>query len=278
MTSSWRDGFLPQTSATIADKIALLRRGGAHALHCVFDFDHTLTTGIKAGFNPSTWGVLESMLPPDGYAEAKAKFEFYRPKELDGTMTDKDAKDWSTNSFTILTRYGLNLHEAEERFMQHAKLRDGTVELFDTCRRAGIPVVVMSAGIAQIIELLCNRHDIRPDLILSTEVSVDARGTIIGWNPATQIHARNKKELKHPELNAWRQSRPNVLMLGDIFADLDMVEAGESTLCIRVMDKTIDKGIVEADYAAATVAAGYDLIVDYSLDPVDRLVNFIANA
>lgn len=73
-----------------------------------------------------------------------------------------------------------------------------------------------------------------------------------------------------------RPTHPSTVLLGDVTADADMVASRDYMIRIRVLDPR--KGEVSDQVVAlqASFDAGYDLVTEYSLEPVVRILEQLA--
>jgi hypothetical protein len=111
-------------------KIADFGRVGASGMHVIFDFDRTLTVKRPGSDDEvTTWHILGEHLPPEGKLEYKNLFQKYRGVELRGELTTQTAVDWWSASFELYIKYGINLPDVENDFLDKASIRPGVVEL-----------------------------------------------------------------------------------------------------------------------------------------------------
>ena len=59
----------------------------------------------------------------------------------------------------------------EQDFLSKASIRPGTKELFDLCAEHGIPTIILSAGIKDVIELWAEAYQIKPSVILAPTIN-----------------------------------------------------------------------------------------------------------
>ena len=119
-------------------------------------------------------------------------------------------------------------------------IRPGVKELFNICSKKNIPTIIISAGVRDVIEAWCQRFEIKPSIILSTNLFFDSDGIISGWDKKTLIHILNKKEKGHQEIKKIRKLRPNTILIGDSIKDESMVSGVKNVLRIMVDDPRKD--------------------------------------
>jgi 5'-nucleotidase len=268
-------GFQYQDAPDVLHKLAAFAAAGPQNLHVVSDFDLTLTAGKERGQNLGTWDVMDELMPPEGIARHAAIYNSFRPIELLGQLTDTVAAEKWSETLDLIVGYHMDINTVESAFLSVAKLREGGKELFDICEQSGIPTVVLSSGIRNVIEQMAMHYGIHPTHILSNDLVVDDAGTVQAWRRDTLIHMLNKKEMGHSELSKLRTTRPNVLLMGDVPDDAKMV-AGDNVIRIRVIDprkgETHSRDILERSFAA-----GYDLVIEHSLRPVSSIVHWLVD-
>lgn len=220
------------------EKVQRFGAAGLHSVHVVLDFDYTLTLPIAADGSraPSSWGVLERHLPPEAQKECQDMYEYYVVKELDGTLTNEEAVEWWTRALTIQRESKVDLVAVEANFMEQANIRPGTHELFETLNEADVPSIILSAGVKNVIDIWCAAYGISPSLVMSTEFTTDHEGKMNGWDPSTMVHALNKDEADHPEMNRIKSDHPHTIVIGDSMHDHRMAAGDDTTIRIRIVD------------------------------------------
>lgn len=271
------DGFYCGDELAVQHKLAMLGAAGPEGIHVVSDFDLTLTAGKTPGHNLGTWDVMDELMPPEGVERHREIYHSFRPIELEGKLTEEIAIEKWGETLDLIASYRIPIADVEDAFLAVAMLRDGAKELFDVCRSLSIPTVVLSSGIRNVIQLVADRYDIRPDYILSNDMIVDEDGRICGWRPDTLIHILNKGEKGHSELSGLRSVRPHVILLGDVPDDTKMV-AGEDVLRVRVLDPRKGENHDAASGLQASFDAGYDLVVESDLSPLSTIIHWLAYA
>lgn len=268
-------GFQFEDEERLRRKIITLADSGHQGLHIVSDFDMTLTAGKMPGQNVGTWDVLDELLPPEGVEKHRQIYQSFRPIEIAGELTEDIAIEKWAETLDLMIEYGMNLKDIDDAFLSVAMLRDGVKELFSICEDFEIPTVVLSSGVKNVIECIVDRYDVRPDFIFSNQMIVDEWGQFISWDKQNLIHIMNKKERGHQELARLRDSRPHVILLGDVIDDIRMVD-GPDVLRIRVIDPRKGENHHREDILRDSFAAGYDLVVDHSLQPAAQLVAWLS--
>jgi HAD superfamily phosphoserine phosphatase-like hydrolase len=269
------NGLIIGDAAALEAKIADFAQVGAHGTHVIFDFDRTLTVK-KPGSDDevTTWHILGEHLPPEGKLEYKNLFQKYRGIELRGELTTQTAIDWWSASFELYIKYGINLPDVENDFLNKASIRPGVAELFELCAKHSIPTIILSAGIRDVIEIWCRRYKIEPSLIISTTLTLDHAGKITGWERDTLVHVLNKSEATHAELVSIRSERPKTFLIGDSLDDAAMASGDRDVIRVRVLDPRGDEIISEQEMQK-TLKKFDVLIQSGSMRPFLELVELV---
>lgn len=269
------EGFIVHNPKAVAAK---LRRFTASSTHIVADWDRTLTANGR-GRDITTWGVMQELLPLEAQESENRTYAHYHPKELAGIFTEQEALDWWSGSLNLHVKHGLNIHDMERAINKiNLRPRAGAVELLDFCKKAGMPTVILSAGVRNVIEWVVQKYGMEPSVILATHLNSDETGRVISWDKQTMIHALNKHEAGHRELSIIRQKQPHAILLGDTIKDAYMVEGDENVLRIRVCDTHPSESPAETKaFREASFAVGFDLIVSDDLHPVVKLAEWLAD-
>ncbi len=259
----------------VQEKLDLFCRAGIQKIHFVSDFDRTLTkTKNVKNEIVTTWAILEDHLSKKGKKEAESLYNYYRPLEVAGKMTFKDADFWWIKALEIFIREKIKWSDIALDVENRMPVRDGVSELFETCEKSKIPFVVISAGIRDVIELWCQRLGFKPDVILSTDLVFDEAGRLISWKKDSLIHVLNKNEMGHAGVSAISKTRPNAILLGDSLDDAAMVKESPSVLKIMINDPAArEKHLQEKDFMEK-VFSRVDLCLNReSLHPVVDFLN-----
>lgn len=242
------DGLIVASPSNFEEKLADFATLGATGVHAVFDFDRTLTVKRPGSQDEvTTWHILREHLPENGQAEYQKLFEKYRALELSGEMSQHDAIEWWSSILNLFVEHRIDLVAVEETFLGRASIRPGTVELFRLFADNGIPTIILSAGIREVISIWCRKYGIKPSSIVSTALTLSDENKISGWQKDTLVHVLNKSESTHPELAAIRSRRPKALLVGDSLDDAAMANGEEDVIRVRILDPRADEIATEQE-------------------------------
>lgn len=229
-------------------KLKRILEDGAHKLHIIADFDMTLTKNYIFNAKSSCW---ERNISAHGmfmrYSKASDKFkretqslcDIYYPMEVDQLLTEQEKiphmVKWWQGAHDLIKEMGFTRRQITEMVQENpVEFREGTEKLFSICEKSRIPVLIFSAGIANVIEEILKRRNLAQNYqlfhILSNRMlfeseSVDAK--VVGFSEPL-LHVFNKSESILYEQDAFKTyskqvaTRPNVILIGDSLGDIRM--------------------------------------------------------
>lgn len=278
--------YMKDADATISKVQKILCDGFDH-LQVISDFDRTLTHG---SFNnkpcASCHGVLESgeLLNPEIREKLKQLSLHYYPIEMDPDLPVEEKipvlTKWWDENHALLEQCGIDkLGISQAVKASSALLRDGCNEFFATLDEYGVPLLIFSAGIADVLEeIIRQQSKIYPNMIIvSNSMKFNDKGTMIGMKGSTiHIFNKNKKALDNMNYAKCSEKRENVLLLGDSMGDLQMSDGVENMkTCLKIgflngnVEQWLDKYINAWDIV---------LVGEPSLSIVNKLILDIKKA
>ncbi|HLC86539.1 MAG TPA: haloacid dehalogenase-like hydrolase [Candidatus Nanoarchaeia archaeon] len=213
--------------------------------HVVADFDGTLTKAFVEGQKTHTTIAQirqGNYLTPDYSARAHALFDEYHPYEisLDLSLIEKCDKmlEWWRKHMELMIECGMN-KEVILDIIEKKKIvgREGLAELLNLLAENNIPLLIISAGLGDIIkEYLESEGIMHKNIhIISNFYNFDSNEKVIGYKSQI-IHSYNKNEVavkSHPYYEQIKE-RKNVILLGDSLGDLGMIEGITHEEIIRI--------------------------------------------
>jgi len=233
---NYLNDFLYKDEKKVNKKINSFLSSGSKKIHLVLDFDRTLTIGK----NSTTWAIFGAHLKKEGIIKYKKAYEKYRPLEISDRMKISQAVAWWEEMLNLYKENKVKWQDVMKDVKMKMSIRSGARELFNICSKKGIPTIVISAGNKNIIEAMFRRFDIKPTIILSTELFFDSKGCMSGWDKDSLIHVLNKKEMGHTQINKIKKSRPKTILIGDSIQDAKMVSGNKNVLRIIVDNPRVD--------------------------------------
>jgi len=273
-----RNNVLAKGTVQLRDRVSItavlkkLIESGAKKLQIITDFDHTLSKSKKTcgTDNCTTYRIFDCVangVDPRLQAALRELSAKYYPIEMDPNLSVEEKLPhmlyWWTAAHDLISRAGFG-KAILARYVEQAKveLRDGVLEFLRLCEQEGIPVVIFSAGIGDIIELIlrqqygCVPKNVH---IISNMMQYNESDTIVGFLPPL-IHTFNKnRTVIQGERPFFLQlkDRPNVLLMGDTLGDLNMdvgvVNEG-AIVKIGFLNHHIEKSL-------QTYLAGYNIVL-----------------
>ncbi|KAI4351235.1 hypothetical protein L6164_005611 [Bauhinia variegata] len=226
-------------------KIAAIRLAGPQKLQVIADFDATLTKfWVNGSRGQSSHGLLQQG-NPEYDAKREQLYHYYHPLEFSPTIPleekTKLMEEWWGKTHTLLIEGGLTYESIRQSVANSSiAFRDGVIELFEFLEERDIPVLIFSAGLADIIEEVLRQklhRSFKNVKIVSNRMVFDNNSRLISFK-GKLIHSLNKNEHAldmaapvHEQLgdtdvpsddNASVKKRTNVLLLGDHTGDLGM--------------------------------------------------------
>ncbi|GBG26307.1 7-methylguanosine phosphate-specific 5'-nucleotidase [Hondaea fermentalgiana] len=228
-----------------AGKIEMLKRAGKDKLRVVIDFDYTMTTfwvGEERGYSCHRT-IEECGLLPDSYHRvARGLQEKYFPLEISAEISHeqkyKYMVEWVEKAHEALKEAGFRKEYVAEAVRRaRVELRAGVPEFLSMLSKAGIPVLIFSAGIADVLEeVLRQRGQLYDNItIVSNKFCFNENGTLRGFEAELAgrepFQVLNKRfthaapEARQQLLASWGDDEDaTVLLVGDSTGDVHMSE------------------------------------------------------
>ncbi|KAK3146603.1 hypothetical protein QOZ80_3BG0268800 [Eleusine coracana subsp. coracana] len=258
----------------LARKVAAIRAAGPAKLQVIADFDGTLTRYWYDGARGQTSHGLLRQGNDEYDAKREALYEHYHPIEIcpDIPLQEKAKlmEEWWGKTHGLLIEGGLT-YEAIKKSVADAAIafRDGVVEMFEFLEERDIPVLVFSAGLADIIEEVFRQklhRSFKNIKIVSNRMVFNEDGRLVAFKGKT-IHVLNKNEhaldMAAPVHDnpgdpngsiddySMVKKRTNVLLLGDHIGDLGMSDGlnYENRIAVGFLNANVEKSL--KDYSEA---------------------------
>ncbi|CAA7052104.1 unnamed protein product [Microthlaspi erraticum] len=255
----------------LTDKITLIRDAGPSKFQVIADFDATLTRYRVNGLRGQTSHNLLQQGNAEYDAKRQALYDHYHPLEISPVIPiDEKTKlmeEWWSKTHDLLIEGGLT-YDAIKKSVENSSIafREGVVELFEFLEKKEIPVLIFSAGLADVIEevLRQNLHRTFKNVkIVSNRMVFDDNGRLVSFK-GKLIHVLNKNEhaldMAGPlhdqlgvdtgeededEANAYVKQRTNVLLMGDHLGDLRMSDglSYETRISVGFLNDNIEKSL-----------------------------------
>ncbi len=215
--------------------------------YVIADFDHTLTTSKST----ASMGIIPKFIGGGCLEQRLALYNHYRPLELnykiDKTEKQKLMREWATKSFSVLIKY-IKSEKIIKDSIKGANLylREGAKEFLELMHNKNIPVIIMSAGVGNIIEeFLKDNNCLYKNIYIVSNFFKFPNGK--AHLDINNIIATSNKEYKRipKEVQDKIKDKKCSLLLGDLIEDLKMQRKDNlsKTLTIGFLDENIEESI-----------------------------------
>ena len=264
-------------------KLAAIKNSGKDNLHIVSDFDRTLTkvqhNGIKT--QNSFFGLREGNYFGENFLKRDIElYDKFYPVEISIEYSHDDKfsamQEWWEEYYDMVLDYDLTqdiIKDIAKNGKMH--LRDNGETFFKILSDNNIPILILSAGIGNVIEEYLKVKNLVTDNvhIISNFYTFDENGKANGYNKPL-IHTMNKSEviIRNYPYHEEVENKKNIILLGDNINDVDMSEGMHHDNIIKI-GFTYDKTEMVIDEFLNV----YDVLItqDGDLDFVNELLKEI---
>ena len=198
------------------------------SMYVAIDFDRTITgtSGVDS------WDATGILLGEEFKNKLNELYLIYRPIELDYSIpkNKKEAmmEKWYKDVLDLYYEYGLTKEKLEKSVREsNLVFRDNAQDFLKSMYSHNIPVIILSAGIGNVIELfLKDNHCYYGNIfVISNFIIFNDKGEMERFKNKI-IHTTNKttKGNLPQELEKQINTKKTILLLGDIIDDKKMVE------------------------------------------------------
>lgn len=257
------------------EKLNRFQTDGPNRLLVVSDWDRTLTRATaEDGRDQSTCSVIANSghLGPAFGRRYRELFDRYRGIERASDIPRHEKlphlRQWWTRQFDLLLEYKLNVRIIHRIVSEkRPRLREGARRFFCRLHDCGIPLIILSAGIRQIIEARLAAIGVPTAnvVIIANVLDFDTKGDAVAYHTPL-IHSLNKTGAGAEAF----PGRRNLLLLGDTLEDINMA-AGIGHESLLSFAFPVDFDHIE-DFRSL-----YDVVItpEASLEPVNAVLNDI---
>ena len=234
-----------QDQESFEQKLTSIKNAGPSNLHVIADFDRTLSKAIVDGNKVNTTYAIirnNNYLKPDYANKAHALFDQYHEYEISDSITEdeRDSKmiEWWQKHMELLMEDGMNLNVVEDIIQRHSPtMRQGAKEFFRVLYEKQVPLLIFSAGIGNLIEGFLKKEGMFYDNvhIIANFYDFDEEGNLKGYRSKI-VHPFNKSEVQLTNTPYFKgiAERKNVILLGDLIADLEMTKGIEHDTILKI--------------------------------------------
>ncbi|XP_065345865.1 7-methylguanosine phosphate-specific 5'-nucleotidase-like isoform X2 [Cloeon dipterum] len=209
--------------------------GNSQKLQVISDFDQTLTKDHEDGERClTTFGIFHSTPQlPDGYcAQSEVLYHKYHPMEVHPDLSVEEKTPYMVQWYKDSEQLLFGADVSKENLKNHIYssktiFRDGSKDIFDALKKAGVPVLVFSAGVGDVVRHALEKHQMLLDnvRIISNFLNWDSESGKLAGFQGDMIHVFNKNQravAAHEEYFSLLANRPNVILMGDNEGDAAM--------------------------------------------------------
>lgn len=237
----------------------------------VMDFDRTITTNDSMG----SWAVLENpdFMNPNFKKESQLLIDEYYPHELDYSL-DKETKstymqEWYKKNLDLFYKYNLT-NDILLNCVKHSdiKFRNGFADFFKDLHFKNIPVIIISAGIGNVIVELLKINNCYYDNVhvFSNFIKFEDNLMLPFTNEIIHTSNKNLAITKHSDIIA---NKNYIILLGDLIEDLNMIPSKD-------LNRAVTFGFLEQNVVEnfKFYKEAFDIVLtnNSSFDDVERVL------
>lgn len=218
----------------VSGKLKKMVEGGSALLQVITDFDRTLTKDNVNGVpTKSSYGVFElcAELPVSFRDGCRRLCEKYHPIEVSPNLTVEEKipfmVDWWKQCEDLYCGLQIDKNMIDRAVKEaNVEFRDGCHEMLKKLNEKSIPVLVLSAGLGDVISLTLQNKSLNyPNVhVISNFFRFDGNEIIGYLGPTIHVFNKNEKTVQNSEYFNEVNHRSNVLLLGDSLGDANMAE------------------------------------------------------
>lgn len=220
-------------------------------MYVAIDFDKTITDTKSE----DSWDATGKLLGKEFNNKLERLYREYRPIELSYQISFDEKKlameRWYQKCMSLYYEYHLTESKLNESVKKSNLIfRKGTKEFLNELYENSIPVIILSAGIGNAIELFLEENNsyYKNIFIMSNFIKFDKNGKMEKFE-GDMIHSLNKSTKGNlpKEIEAELESRSYRLLIGDAIEDKKMVpeEQWEETIAVGFLNENIEENSEE---------------------------------
>ena len=246
----FRDALLGQNihiadTNKLSDILEQLVLHGVGKLQLVVDFDRTLTNRWdvkRRRLHPTTRGILNQLCPLSLRNRIVLINKNIRAAETDLSLSRLRrmplmvARQQSIQR--ILLKCTLKRDDIQDIVRRNANLRAGTSELLDWSGRLGVPLVVMSSGIGDVVHAelaLAHAKSLpRTVKVVSNFCVFNSSNNLVGFSQPLIVSSGKSSTLIPASVAAELLGRSCMILVGDALDDATMSDGAELTTLLKI--------------------------------------------
>lgn len=240
-------------------------------IYIVTDFDGTLTLSTS----DSSWASIfkNPNVTKEFVQECIRIFNKYHPIEIDESIPFEQKLDimsqWYKVNIETLINYDIdeeiiNYSANNEKIMC---FREGAKHFLELLNEHEIPVIIISAGVGNIIEQFLIKNNCNfPNIFICSNFLEYLDGKIVGVRNGNLIHSLNKNEVSLPNDIKEKIKDRTPILLGDNIMDINMVDEDKRVIKIGFLDEKVHERLepFKANYdLVCTENTSYDELIEH---------------
>ena len=231
------------------EKLNSLNSVSTNDLYILTDFDGTITKDNS----DSSWASIfkNPKVTKEFIDECLKLYNHYHKFEIDESIPLKDKMiimdEWYRKNVETLVNFKvteeiINYAADNEKIMS---FRDGAIEFLKEMYEKKVPIIVISAGVGNIIEQFLIRNNCNySNIYICSNFLEYENGIIKGVKNSNLIHSLNKNEVFLPEdIKVKINDRKNILLIGNSVSDISMADNKKKVYKLGFLDENIDERI-----------------------------------
>ena len=201
-----------------AKRAAFLGSASVDSLMVITDFDATLTSGDSEQCHDMLGA--SKLLSPQFRAEFAPLLDWTSNVDIDGV-------EWWDKAHELMVRHATPPRELIPRLVREASMkpRPGALEMLKRLEELGVPVLIVSAGVSDVIEEFLRQHGAMSEnvTICSNRLNYEADSTPKSVAPSPPITSFTKEYAYSSARSFFAEhaKRRSILQLGDSLTDVD---------------------------------------------------------
>jgi 5'-nucleotidase len=260
-----------KTKTFAAKHQAILRQACVDGLMVITDFDATLTTGNSMQCHDLIYCSADI---PDSFREECAPLLDWQTNPL------TDSVLWWDQMHKLMVKHGMPQRTLIPRIVKEGAMtpRPGAIKLLKHLSFLNVPVLIVSAGLSDVIEEFLRQHDALNDniTICSNRLNYGTDLAPLSVSPVPYITSFTKRLAYAASSTFFNQNakRRTLFVLGDSIADTDVTSDVS-------YDHLLTIGILNSRSRESEFQDSFDALVlgdDGSLSAVDALISDVVAA
>ncbi len=213
-------------------KLQAIAKHGLSKIHILSDFDRTITKGIEFQNTSVIAKLRESKHIDDEMKRKLGKiYAYYHPFEIDPDLSNAEKSkymvEWYKKTNQVFVDHKLSKPTLRKVVAESdLDFREQTYELFALCAQHEIPIIIISAGLGDLIQMYLEKHNLLSEHvhIVSNFFKFNQQDQVCGMIGST-IHPMNKYESIIEKMPFYKdiKNRTSVIQMGDHIGDYHMV-------------------------------------------------------